>query len=83
MQLHNVQLPSCSSKHNSVVVTSRAVGGTFREPRFDNVHGIGTLVMCRSGVFHHNFSAVATFCVVAANKNKAQERLLELKRKIG
>jgi hypothetical protein len=31
----------------------------------------------------YHFSAVATFCVVAANKNKAQERMLELKRKIG
>ena len=27
--------------------------------------------------------AVATFCVVAANKNKAQERLTDLKKKIG
>jgi inositol 1,4,5-triphosphate receptor type 1 len=53
-----------SSKHNSVAVTPSAGMGSFREPRFDNVH-------------------VATFKVVTANKNKAQEWLSDLKKKIG
>jgi hypothetical protein len=46
----------CSSKHNSVAVTSRTIGGTFREPRFDNVHGIDTLLMCKSA-----FNAFVSF----------------------
>ena len=84
----------CSSKHNSVAIT-RTVGGTFREPRFDNVHGRHLLFLDCSHLVSPRLSssllvsprlsslAVATFSVVAANKNKAQERLSELRKKIG
>ena len=74
---------SCSSKHNSVAVTSRALGGSFREPRFDNVHGMRWPCKAAISLVNTFLVAVATFCVVVANKNKAQERLLELKKKIG
>lgn len=81
-----------SSKHNSVAITPRASGATFRDPRFNNVHGkrlySSTVLACPLALTMLISPvlppfAVAAFCVVAANKNKAQERLIDLKKRIG